>query len=194
MHKRWGKEELSTLQELIGTDEVDAVIEQFRKISKKNQWCDRSYNAILIKIKRSRISRKPIYGGWNCSTLAETLGCNRDRIHNWVERGLLKSTRKDGKRHHRITQKDFIDFATTYPKLLRDIDVENLKYLIPEAAIAAIQLLPIRARGIRLTVKSLRTNKIYRSLRQAEKSEFISRSAIVRRIKNNTEFRIVQKK
>jgi hypothetical protein len=173
MIRRWSIAEIEYLQENVGSDEVSEVIRQFRK-----QWPDRVPDAILTKIKRLGLSRIPIDGGWNCTGLAAMLGIDRDRVHDWVERGLLKTKRRNGKRHHRILERDFVDFAKAYPEWLLDIADDRLLLLLSESIVDAISDLPDRTRGVYFKVRSTRTGRVYPSLRQAEKHEFLSRATI----------------
>jgi hypothetical protein len=171
--RKWTDDEVEFLQEHVGSDEVQSVIKAFRK-----QYPDREPNAILTKIKRLGLSRVPVDGGWNCTGLAEILGCNRDRVHDWIARGLLKSRRKDGQPRHRILERDFVKFATHYPEWLKDIPIDRLAFLLPEPLTDKIESLPDRTRGVRFKVRSDRTGRVYESLRSAEKSEFLSRTDI----------------
>lgn len=166
--RKWLAEEVEFLQEYVGSDEVQSVIKSFRK-----QYPDREPNAILTKIKRLGLSRVPVDGGWNCTGLAEILGCNRDRVHDWIARGFLKTRRRDGRRHHRILERDFVRFATQYPEWLEDIPTDRLAFLLPEPLTDKIASLPDRTRGVRFKVRSDRTGRVYESLRSAEKDEFL---------------------
>jgi hypothetical protein len=174
----WNKDEIQSLYELIGTDETGEVIKAFKRLAKKNNWPDRTPEAVLIKIKRSGISRKPIDDGWNCTGLSEALGCSRDRVHHWVEQGLLKSKRRANKRHHRIKQEDFLEFAQRCPEWLTGLDRDRLEYLLPPELVDRIMALPLRMNGLAYIVKSNRTGKIYSSAKEAAKHEFLSRSRI----------------
>jgi hypothetical protein len=176
--RRWAEDEVAFLQEHVGSDEVQFVIKAFLK-----QWPDREPDAILTKIKRLGLSRVPVDGDWNCTGLAEILGCNRDRVHDWIVRGLLKTRRKNGKRHHRILERDFVTFATQYPEWLKDIPLDRLDYLLSEPVVNMIASIPDRTRGVRFKVRSDRTGRVYESLRSAEKYEFLSRGCISQIVK-----------
>jgi hypothetical protein len=184
MNHPWQKAEVNALLELVGTDEATEVIRAFRNLATKEGWPARQPGAILTKIKRLKFSRVAQHGGWNCTGLAEILGCDRDRVHDWVARKLLKTSRRQGRRHHRILEKDFIDFAQNHPEWLRDIDLDRLGFLLPEPLVEAIADLPDRTRGVRFQVRSTQTGKVYSSLRQASRQEYFSKSRIAKIIKH----------
>lgn len=171
--RKWTPEEIEFLQEHVGSDEIYSVLKVFRK-----QYPNRELNAILTKIKRLGLSRVPVDGGWNCTGLAELLGCKRDRVHDWIARDLLKTSRKNGKRHHRILERDFAKFAMQYPEWLKDIPIDRLKIILSQRAVDQITSRPDRTRGVRFKVRSDRTGRVYESLRSAEKDEFLSRACI----------------
>jgi hypothetical protein len=173
----WSTEEIEYLFEIANTDAFYAIVKIFQRKAKKEGWYHRGEDAIKIKMMRLKISIRPLDGGWNCTGLAEMLGIDRDRVHSWIGRGLLKSTRKVGKRHHRIDQKDFVDFADTYPNWLTDIEETNLKLLLPDPIVENIIAQPIRTRGVSLPVQ---TNKgtVYPSIRAAARGEHYCRTHI----------------
>lgn len=171
--RRWTNEEIEFLQENVGSDEVQSVVTAFKK-----RWPDRTDESVLIKITRLNLSRIPIDGGWNCTGLGNLLGCDRDRVHDWIERGLLKTSRRKGKKRHRILEKHFAEFATNHPEWLRDIPADRLSILLPDPIVSVIEALPDRTRGVRFKVRSQRTGRVYGSLRSAEKSEYLSRRSI----------------
>ena len=175
---RWSAEEVEFLQERVGSDEVRSVVKVFQK-----QWPDRGETAILLKIKRLGLSRVPMDGGWNCTGLSALLGCNRDRVHDWVARGLLKTSRKKGNRNHRILEGDFQKFAKHHPEWLKDIPIDRLEILLSKRSIEHIEAQPDRTRGVRFKVRSDRTGRIYESLRETEKEEFLSRACIAEILK-----------
>lgn len=171
--RRWTAGEIEFLQEHVGSDEVQSIVELFRK-----QWPDREPDAVLTKIKRLGLSRVAVDGGWNCTGLAELLGCKRDRVHDWISRGFLKTRRKNGQRHHRILERDFKRFAMQYSEWLKDIPTDRLTILLSQRLIEKISARDDRTRGVRFKIRSHRTGRVYESLRQAEKSEFLSRHCI----------------
>jgi hypothetical protein len=71
-----------------------------------------------------------------------------------------------------------VEFAKNHPEWLRDIDADRLGYLLPSAIVEKIQALPPRTRGVRFQIKSTQTGKVYQSMREAERHEFLSRAAI----------------
>lgn len=92
--------------------------------------------------------------------LAELLGCKRDRVHDWIVRGLLKTRRRN------------------YPEWLKDIPIDRLKIILSQRTVDQITSRPDRTRGVRFKVRSDRTGQVYESLRSAEKDEFLSRACI----------------
>jgi hypothetical protein len=184
MNRQWSKAEVNALLELVGTDEVAEVVRAFRGLATKEGWPERKPGAILTKIKRLGCSRVPQHGGWNCTGLAEILGLDRDRVHDWIARKLLKTSRRQGRRHHRILEKDFIDFAQKHPEWLRDIDLDRLGFLLPEPLVEVISDLPDRTRGVRFQIRSIKTGETYSSLRQASRQEYFSRSRIANIVKH----------
>jgi hypothetical protein len=113
----WSTEEIDYLVEIANTDAFYALVKTFQRKAQKEGWYPRGENAIKIKLKRLKISLKPIDGGWNCTGLAQVLGIDRDRVHDWIERGLLKSTRKAKARHHRIVKKGFYCLRCRAPRM-----------------------------------------------------------------------------
>jgi hypothetical protein len=182
--RTWTAEEIEFLQEHVGEDEIDEVINWFR-----SRWPDRVHDAILTKVKRLGLSRVAIDGGWNCTGLAQILGCDRDRVHDWIGRGLLKTKRRKGKRHHRILERNFVTFATRHPEWLKDISIDRLSFLLPKPVLRQIEAQPDRTRGVRFKIRSDRTGNVYDSLRQAEKQEFLSRGQITRVVKTGRKTR-----
>jgi hypothetical protein len=176
--KRWLPEEINMLQELAGTDEIDSVITAFKSIASKHNWPPKTSTAIRIKMKRLGLSYRPTYGGWNCTTLAAALGCDRDRVHDWITRGLLKSSRNKEKRHHQITLNNFQEFAKQYPEWLTEIDLFNLETVLGKAIAERIRSTPKMTRGKKMAVQNTVTGIIYPSLRAAARQEFFEKSTI----------------
>jgi hypothetical protein len=174
----WTDPELNYLQEIARTDEIDQLCKLYNKTAKQEGWAQRSHTAIKVKLKRLGLSYRPIDGGWTCSTLAEILGIGRDRAHDWIARGLLESSRRPSKRHHRILEGNFIDFAKNYPNWLTRIPEENLSILLDKKTVDKILALPLVTKGVAIPVLSSRTHRKYRSIRHAERHEFFHRSTI----------------
>jgi hypothetical protein len=105
-------------------------------------------------------------------------------VHDWVSRKLLKTSRRPGRRHHRIHEKDFLEFAQKHPDWLRDIDLDRLGFLLPESLVETIADLPDRTRGVRFQIRNTRTGEVYSSIRQASRHEYYSKTRIAKIIKH----------
>lgn len=173
----WSSEEIYYLEEIAGTDEISKIVKRFRLRGRRNGWPERTEQAVLVKMKKLKISFRPTEAGWNCTTLAEILDVSRDRVHDWVARKLLRSDRAKGKRHHRITAKNFICFARNHPEWLTDINQNNLCYILPQPLVNRVLAQTIRTQGIKQPV---RTNEgiAYPSLRAAAEGEYFSKAHI----------------
>jgi hypothetical protein len=126
-------------------------------------------------LKKLKLSWRAEEDGWNCSELANYLGIDRDRVHNWCEMGHLKSQWADGHGkskpgNRRITQAWLIDFAKQHPQRLQGIDPVNLALLLPHAVIYQILISPIDATGLKCRVKHVATGKIYASFAAASRA------------------------
>jgi hypothetical protein len=174
----WTEEQKTYLKEIAGTDHIFYVLKKFKTTSTKRGWPKRSDNAIKVKIKRYGLSRVASDGGWSCASLADLLEVNKDLVHSWVENNGLRSSRPPGYRHHRITDQDFREFARTNPERLTIVKPENLRILLDKETVEAIQKTVPTRRGKPIPVVSLKTYKSYRSLREAARHEYFSRSTI----------------
>lgn len=188
----WSQTEIDFLHDLSGTDERNALIRKFQRKARKEGWPDRTSTAIAVKMKKLKISYVAELDGLSCTGLGKILGIERDRVHDWVERGLLRSRRLRGRRHHRIMSDDFVEFAKRNPEWLTDIPREGLAYFLDEETVQLIQSQKPRTRGVAFQIRHAVTGKVYRSLHQAEREEYLSRAAIVGRI-NKGEFQILQR-
>jgi hypothetical protein len=175
---KWNEQETNYLLEIAQTDEIDEVCKRYNKMAKLEGWMQRTNDAIKAKLKRAKISYRPIDGGWTCTTLAEILGITRDRVHHLVYKGFLKSSREPGKRHHRILERNFIAFAKDHPQHLMRVSEERLSILLPHSIVKAIVSQPHKMPGFAIPVYSARTGRRYKSIKAAARQEFIDRSTI----------------
>lgn len=173
----WSKEEVEYLYEIANTDAFYALVKKFQKQATEKGWYQRQNEAIKTKMKRLKISIKPLDGGWNCGGLAQILEVDRDRVHDWVDRGLLKSSRKAGTKHHRIIRSNLIAFATDYPDWITGINEDNLRNLLPNPVVDKIIAQPIRTRGMKMPVQT-NTGARYSSMRAAARGEHYSKRYI----------------
>ena len=173
----WTPDEIEYLQSIARSDEITSIAAKFRNHAAKMGWPPRNENAVRVKLKRLKISFKPLDDGWTCTGLSEILGISRDRVHDWIVRGLLKSSRKPGKRHHRILIQNFVTFAKAHPEWLTDIDRSGLDYLLPPKIVDRILGQKCRTRGIKFAVRA-NTGKVYSSLREAARSEYFTKGHI----------------
>jgi hypothetical protein len=174
---RWSLAEVNYLQEISSTDQIDHICRRYNRFAIANGWQKRSLTAITGRLKRLGLSVRPMHNGWSCPALAEILGVRRDRVHDWIEKGFLKSSRSKNKRNHRILERDFIAFAKQFPEWLTRIDKSALLILL-EPAIAYSILSQRPAPGVPIPIYSAKTGRRYRSINTASKQENLSRSTI----------------
>lgn len=62
--KCWTSEKIEYLQSLARSDEITAIFAKFCNQATKMGWPHRSENAIKVKLKRLKISLKPLDDGW----------------------------------------------------------------------------------------------------------------------------------
>ena len=172
----WSPDEMGYLLEIVGSDSFPALAYTYNRTARAKGWPERSVEALRTQIKKRGRSRLPMDGGWSAGGLARILGCSGGRVRYWIRQGLLRSSRVS--RQHRILAKDFRKFARANPRVLAGLSRDGLEFLLPETTLSLIDKCPPPTRGIPLTVVNLDSGRVYRSLREAQESEYLSRGQI----------------
>jgi len=107
--KRWTSVEDQLLVSLAGTRSVRVISERL----------NRSVPSVRIRLKRLHVMSGRVRDGLTKIDLAETLGCSRKTIRQWIHQGWLKG-RYDGRlRGHdtiRVSESDLLEFWRSHPE------------------------------------------------------------------------------
>jgi len=179
MRTHWSADAVDFLGDIEGMDRFDFIVAKFNKQARKQGWAERSPIAIRVKLKRLGYSIRPTLDGFNCRTLAGYLDVYKDRVHGWVEDGLLVAAPGlGGGSSRRIKTSDLIVFATKYPAKLHGIHPDRLKLLMSRALIYKILTTPPNNTGIKLKVMRMDTGEVFDSIRDASRKTHISRTHV----------------
>jgi len=181
MRTHWSADAVDFLSDIEGLDRFDFIVAKFNKQARKQGWAERSPIAIRVKLRRLGYSIRPTLDGFNCQTLAGYLDIDRDRVHAWVEDGLLVAAPglsvKSGRR---IKLSDLIVFATKHPTKLHGIHPDRLSLLVPHDLTYKILTAPPNNAGIKLKVMRMDTGEVFDGIREASRKTHISHTHIGR--------------
>ena len=187
----WSNEEIQFLEDNLGVLPFPLLIKAFIKWAKKQGYLDRTRTAIDVKIHRltshSYLSRKCTEDNFTVYELARGLGVPMDRIRTFVRNGILKP-RKISRNQNAIKRKSAIDLVLNNSAHFANCDRDNLFWLLEdEKLVEQVKSSEASTRGFRRAVRCFAPDgiKVYPSVKQAARANFVSHSAISESIARN---------
>lgn len=169
----WRGEELALIERL--ADELPGleIIKRLQRFQRRNGWKVRTDVAILLKLKRMKISRKPTLDNFSGSDLARLLGVDRERVRLWTRCHELPF-----RRIHRnctaISTADFVEWAGKNPELVAGINPENLEWLgLPSELIEDVPTVRV-VRSAPRPVRCVDTGEVFRSVKEAGRRKYVN--------------------
>jgi hypothetical protein len=173
----WHPEELDLIEKAADVYHGETIAKRLQALQRKNGWKVRSTTAILTKLKRCGVSRRPTLNNFSRNELARVLGVPHDRVRSWTRHhGLPYQKIHDS--CYAIQTFEFTRWAASHLELIADIDRETLEWIgMPHAVLAAMPPQRI-VRSARRPVRCLDTGEVFESVHEAGRRKFLSPKSI----------------
>jgi hypothetical protein len=185
----WSNEEVEIIRDLISTMPPHQFVNTYLIMASNRGLPKRSDTAIRLKAYELGYSLEPEIEYMSMQKIAEMLGVSRDAVDNWRNLGLEthRRTNKPGARHY-VNRVAFRRFARKRPEVLGGTDrfglfclLENEKWVeqiltdYPERWYGS-------GKGAK-RVKCVETGKVFKSMGDAARSVYVTRSGIFKAVK-----------
>jgi len=126
---RWTKHELDSLEELGQKYSIETISRRLH----------RSLNAVAVKMKRLKLSRRSRDGWFTKKEVAEICGVDHKKVQTWIDSGSLKASwhngnkpQKNGAAMWHIENGDLRNFLMNYSGELlgRNVDIQQIIWIV----------------------------------------------------------------
>jgi len=128
---RWTERDLGILEDLAGRYSIETISRRLH----------RSRNAIAVKLKRLKLSRRSRDGWFTKTEVAEICGVDHKKVQQWIDSEVLRASYHNGSRPQKngmamwhIETRDLRDFLMTYSSELlgRNTDIQQIIWIVTD--------------------------------------------------------------
>lgn len=185
----WKKEELEYLDQLALAMPIVSVYKTYNRWASENGFERRTLNSIQHKVYRECGSTKPILGYFTFREIADLLRISTWTVAFWKQlktKPLEVYQRRKNKGTNYISRKSFRQFALNHPEKLGGTNRRGLLVLLEDEKLVDDILKAHPKRNVSLLppkrVRCIETNKIYASIHEASRANFVARPTMTRAI------------
>lgn len=159
------------------------IVVRLQRLQRKRGWEVRTSTAILVKLKKLKVSRKPTLDNLSKAALAQALGINMSRVRDWVKIYGLPARKTEGG-YYAIKMADFVEWASNHLDLICDIERDILEWTgIPVETLD--QMPPTRFVSSAPRAVRCETGEVFRSMTEAGRAKYVNPESIPRAILRN---------
>lgn len=180
----WRKEENDFLEKRCNVLPFPLLVKRLQDYQKRHGLVVRTASSIETQMKRLGLTFRCTLDNLNGAEMAEALGVNPWRVHNWKNRHGMPFY-KAGAQLAYIPLKEFREWAAQHPHLLSDLSRENLAWVLGGESLAdQILRVPPVQRG---KAKPVRRDDgvVYPTIAAAARANFVTPTAIQDAMRRN---------
>lgn len=191
LKRPWSKEEDAFIHDHANELPLPLFLKSYSKFATENGFPKRSKSAFSQRVNKLGYNLEPLTVMIGTKRLAELLDIPRGTVDDWPRQGLKISCRlKDGTRYYDL--KEIKNFAKARPQNFGGLKYKNLYRVLGDERLCRQIVLnyPRRHRGISSPrrVLCITTNRVYGSLAEAGRANFVSKTAVYKSCKHGSEY------